>query len=95
MMKDDAIHAECYRDKQLLKARVMDTAKYMALVKQASELVENPKPETAPGACRTPFTLKFKRDETVKTLDGCRSSEQGVAFGKLIKEAEFLVFSEN
>ena len=41
------------------------------------------------------FTLKLKNDATVKELDGCRSTDQGVIVGKLIQDAEFLVFSEN
>jgi hypothetical protein len=96
--KDDSVLAECYRDKQLLKSRNMEPAKFLELVKQARDLVDSPRGQAsmdAPGGCRTPFTLRLKSDDSIKTIDGCRSSEQGVALGKLIKDAEFLVFKEN
>jgi hypothetical protein len=94
----DSVRAECYRDKQLLKARKMDPGKFEELVQQALTLV-NTRPlsstVTATSPCRTPFTLRLKNEDAIKTLDGCRSTDQGVALGKLIKDAEFLVFSEN
>ena len=93
-LNGDLVQAECYRDRQLLRSRHMDPAKYQELVKLATQLLEQ-SPTPALAACRAPFTLRLRNDEAVKTMDGCRSSEQGVALGKLIKDAEFLVFSEN
>jgi hypothetical protein len=97
-MTADSVHAECYRDRQLVRARNMDPAKYLALVREASDLVKAIQAEGPPkgiGPCRTPFTLKLKSQDLLTTMDGCRSTQQGVALGKLIKDAEFSVLSEN
>jgi len=40
--------------------------------------------------CRTPFMIKLKNSQNKFEVEGCRSSEEGVVFGKLIADIEYL-----
>lgn len=40
--------------------------------------------------CRTPFVIKVLNSRDKFEVEGCRSSEEGVVFGKLIAEIEYL-----
>jgi len=90
------ILAEQFRDQQLMKQGKIDATKYSALVKQATELVSELRLHPSGNSnCRTPFTLKVRSDHDVQSVDGCRSSDAGAALGKLIKNAEFLLYSQD
>ena len=43
--------------------------------------------------CRTPFVIRVKDAQNNKSVEGCRSSNEGAALGKLIKDVEFLMAS--
>ena len=40
--------------------------------------------------CRTPFVIKLKNSQDKLEVEGCRSSEDGIVFGKLIADIEYL-----
>ena len=40
--------------------------------------------------CRTPFVIKVANSREKLEVEGCRSSEEGAVFGKLIAEIEYL-----
>lgn len=42
------------------------------------------------GRCRTPFVIKVVNSKEKLEVEGCRSSDEGVVFGKLIAEIEHL-----
>jgi hypothetical protein len=89
--------AKCYVDKQLLRETSIDLMKYQDLFKRTSELISsvqhhNFSQETP---CRTPFTVSLKTQSAIQEVNGCRSTDEGASLGKLIRDAEFLVFSSN
>lgn len=43
-----------------------------------------------PSRCRTPFVIKVANSTEKLEVEGCRSSEEGAVFGKLIAEIEYL-----
>ena len=40
--------------------------------------------------CRTPFQIKVVSSKDKLEVEGCRSSDEGIVFGKLISEIEYL-----
>jgi hypothetical protein len=94
----ELVKAESFRDQKLLKESTIDPGKYQVLMKQAWDLMTQLQshPVQKPSSpCRTPFTLKIRNEQETKSIDGCRSTDAGAAVGKLIKNAEVLLYSRD
>lgn len=93
---DEGATAKCYLDNQLLRETKIELPKYADLLKRTTEIISNVQhkgnsTELAP--CRTPFTVSLKTTSAIQEVSGCRSDMEGAHLGKLIRDAEFLVFS--
>jgi hypothetical protein len=96
--KENAVIAKSFIDNQLLKETSIDMNQYEDLVKRTSDLIVNVQhrgavPDGAP--CRTPFSVSLRTQTAIQEVNGCRSTDDGASLGKLIRDAEFLVFSHN
>lgn len=90
-----AIQVESYLDKHLLKQALISQEKYLAFLNKANRFVDLPRSfSTKNRPCRGPFTVVVKSGDFNKTAKGCRSSDEG-SLGRLIREGEFLLYSEN
>ena len=97
--KTETGRIQFYRDHHLLKEIHIPKAKYSELAKESSGILvaleRHPAQQKPTIPCRTPFSLKMKDVHEIKSIEGCRSSDEGAALGKLIKDVEFMMFSTN
>lgn len=86
----------CFRDHQLLKEFKIGREKFTELAKASADVLaalERHPAQKANAPCRTPFTLKIRDMHEIKSVEGCRSADEGAAVGKLIKDVEFIMMS--
>ena len=87
---------QIYRDKQLYKSLKIEDSKFKGILGRSLEtagaLVRKPAAKEV-GLCRTPFFISIKKTNDSFSVQGCRATEEGLAFGKLISEIEHLANS--
>lgn len=87
-------HLEVFHDKQLFKSLKLEEPQFQDLLSKsleaAASLRRKVSAQDSP-PCRTPFVIKVKNNQESFEAEGCRSAEEGSAFGKLVAEIEHLV----
>ncbi len=89
---------QCYRDHRLLKEIRIGKDKYSELAKESAGVLaalERHPAQKAAAPCRTPFTFKMSDTHESRIIEGCRSTDEAAALGKLIKDVEFIMMSED
>ncbi len=87
---------KAFKDQYLMKEMDISFDNFSKIANETSSILaalkKNPAAkEVSP--CRTPFVLRFKDAQENLSAEGCRSSNEGAALGKLIKDVEFLMAS--
>ncbi|MEO5970586.1 MAG: hypothetical protein ABIQ95_11715 [Bdellovibrionia bacterium] len=91
----NSIIVKSYLAKQLLKKGPIVENKYLSFLNKANRFIDIP--QSRPNKkfpCRGPFTVTVKSGGSIKTARGCRSTSEG-SVSRLIREGEFLLYSEN
>lgn len=87
---------QIFHDKQVYKSLKIDEIQFKKLLTKsletAGELQRKPATK-ANSPCRTPFVITVKNSQDTFAVEGCRGSEVGSVFGKLIAEIEYLASS--
>lgn len=87
---------QIFHDKQVYKSLKIDEVQFKTLLTKsletAGELQRKPATK-ANSPCRTPFVITVKNHRDTFAVEGCRGSEEGSVFGKLIAEIEYLASS--
>lgn len=97
--KANLIKGQSFMDRQLLKAGMLDHGKYSELLQRVSAFVQQisdtPSQARLPASegCRSPFTVTLRVGAKTQTARGCRSSDQATDFGKITRDAEYLLYS--
>ncbi len=87
-----------FHDKQIYKSLKIDEVQFKDLLAKSIETagVFYRKPAMRElNRCRTPFIIKIKNSKEAFAVEGCRSSDEGMIFGKLIAEIEHLAFANS
>ena len=92
----ESARIRCYRDHRLLKEIKIDRSKFSDLVSETHTVVASL--ERHPAAknnapCRTPFTVRVRDDHEIKSIAGCRATDEGAVLGKLLKDVEYIMSS--
>lgn len=88
-------------DGQLLREGHFERSRFMAFYDRAEKFVDanitalqtSRKPAVS-ASCRNPYTIAIKVGADAKTTQGCRVGEEDTGVGKLIREAEFMLYSD-
>lgn len=82
------------RDRILMSEGSLDEKRYTDFLTRALQFVQTPHRATAAvEPCRAPFTVNVRLEKETKTSTGCRSEDEG-ALSRLVKDAEFLLYSK-
>jgi hypothetical protein len=95
VVSKDSIQVKSYLDKHLLKVGNISREKYLPFLTKSIRLLKAYESSTRKEPnCRGPFKITIKLGESSKTSMGCRNEGEGT-FGRLIRDGEFLLYSEN
>jgi hypothetical protein len=84
-----------YSGKHLLKQGPIVRDKYLLFLNKANLFINTPQNISRKSYPRRgPFRVTVKSGESTKTAEGYRSDDEG-SFSRLIREGEFLLYSEN
>ena len=82
-------------NKKILERGQMSRRLYPDFFKKASDFAHQLQSiSDQPPSCRGPFRITIRRGDKIETGSGCRSQNFS-AFSRLVKEAEFLLYSKN
>ena len=85
-----------FHDKQIYKNLKIEEKQFKEVLNKSMEAAGalRRKPATKEtGPCRTPFLITLKNNQEVFEVEGCRATEEGAIFGKLVAEIEYLALS--
>lgn len=96
LAKADSKKAEIssWRDDKVLAKRAIPLSKYLEFADQVHRAVKSHSATPASGECRTPFRIQMVSKEDQYTVSGCRGESGDEKIGQLIKEGEFLLYTE-
>lgn len=92
----EAYTGQTQLDHQVLRESAIDRKRYAAFLGQVDQFVNSParKPAEQTSAqsadCRSPYTVVVRMGSDARSLQGCRSSDDG-QLGRLVREGEFLL----
>lgn len=83
-----------YRDDSLLEKRIIPINKYLEFLTSIESKLSELELVTQVEGCRTPFTIMLITKKEHETVMGCRSEDKRGVLSKILKEGEFLFYSE-
>lgn len=89
------VTASAYLDRRVLKEREIAAEDYLPLLERMRS--ESKTALAQPGGsptCRSPFTSVILIKSNTYNWSGCRQTEDGTAFSKIVRDAEFLLYSK-
>lgn len=91
------IVAQLLLDRTLMKQNSIDPPRYRDFMKKVEEFMNqkrSPSSEAVPTPeCRSPFLVNLRSGKDTRILNGCRSSDES-SFSHLVRDAEFLIYSQ-
>ena len=94
--KTDLPQLLIFHDKQIYKNLNIEEKQFKEVLNKSTQAVGalRRKPATKEnGPCRTPFLITLKNNQEVFEVEGCRGTEEGAVFGKLVAEIEYLALA--
>ncbi len=89
------VSAKNFLDGKILKETDIDSSKYSRLLEKTTDFVINLKQEpNGLGQCHSSYKIEIQTGKNSHTGHGCRNPSDGTHFSKIIREAEFLLYSK-
>lgn len=97
--KKETAEIASYRDQSLLEKRTIPMETYKSFMKKVEEALQKSNASSGPPTqeelqgCRTAYSVSVKTKQQKMAMSGCRSEDTEGFIGQLIKEGEFLMYS--
>ncbi|MNJ94882.1 hypothetical protein D3C87_125850 [compost metagenome] len=82
------------RDDRVLEKKSIPLARYQDFAGKVEKMLQSSATPAPDESCRTPYKIQVTAGKKVRTGSGCRTSDVEGKVGRLIKEGEFLLYSE-
>jgi hypothetical protein len=90
------VKANTYLGRQILEQGMIDANRYPDFLVKASLFIDHhQKYPSQDFNCRAPFKVTVRIGQESQSVRGCRSTEDGGALSKLVRDGEFLLYSKN
>jgi len=96
--RDQKVRARALVDKDILREGTFEASRYRQLLQRVAQFASDQagRQPAASGSgnragCRTPFLLRARIGESTYLLNGCRHTDAGLQFGRLVRDAEFML----
>lgn len=88
--------AQSFIDQQLIREKPVNSSQYRDFINHVSDFIGGPKRALSSSAapCRNSFSISLKIGEENRMNQGCRSSAEGSSFSRIVRDAEFLLYSQ-
>lgn len=82
------------REDRTLERKSIPLESYQKFARKVEDLFKNPAEAHDEVDCRTPYKIEIVAKDKIRTRSGCRSSETDSNVGNVIKDGEFLFYSQ-
>lgn len=83
-----------YHNDKELESKKISVQKYQVFADQLESAIRSSPAGVIDESCRTPYYIRITIGEDVHKTSGCRSADAEGKIGRLLKEGEFLLYSE-
>ncbi len=82
------------REDTTLEKKSISLATYQNFASKVENIFKLAENEHQDTECRTPYKIEVFAENQIRIRSGCRSSDHGDHFGNIIKEGEYLFYSQ-
>ena len=99
--RQQKIRARTFAEKEVLREGTIEAVRYRELLKRVAVLAAG-QASISQGSlnksgnragCRAPFLARARVGDSTYLLNGCRHTESGIQFGRIVRDAEFLLIA--
>lgn len=90
----DQAEVSSFKDEKLLEKKSISPEKYQAFASKLENAIHATPSSEPQENCRTPYKIDVMIAEKESTFKGCRSDDTNGQIGKLLREGEFIFYSE-
>jgi hypothetical protein len=88
------VRGELYLDHEKLRDVEVASMRYVELTQKAQGFMRSRKPASEAAPCRAPYSVTLQVGERAEKASGCRLSEEGSGVGRLVRDAEVLLYGK-
>lgn len=91
---EDQAEISSWKDDKMLERKIISLEQYLSFSELAHQAIKNFKDTPIESDCRTPFQIEFSTQNEALKISGCRSEKTQSQIGQVIKEGEYLLYTE-
>jgi hypothetical protein len=86
--QDRRIQARTWLEAEVLQEGAIDLNSYETLLQRVSKLADEASSRTPAQSCRSPFSIRIRREGRTRAVSGCRTGPTGTHLSHILRDAE-------